>query len=411
MTSSDGPPPIETHIVRPSAGPSPPGAHPFLRRSLAGLALASIVAIAAPWIAIDRISSFGPWIANTARIGLGPGAVAWLEDRVYGVEDRWNRVVRHGERPRAYWRMPPSPPPPTASAPEAAAEDEVSFRPVDVGPMLPRVAAAGDGVWVPVDDPERPDEKPILYKTLIHPDAARPWAEVFVTAIDLRRVHVFAVAGSESPEALTAEGRGYARSAVIPRERQGTLVAAFNGGWRSEHGQYGMEVDGVVLVPPKDKACTIAAYDDGTIQIATWTSISSERARTWWRQTPACLYENGSRHPGLSREEAWAWGAAVNGETIIRRSALGLDERRGILFMGVSNATSAAAIAEGMHHAGASDVAELDVNWSFPKFVVFRHDAAGELVAEGLFAGFVVDKDEYVRGRARKDFFYVAREP
>jgi hypothetical protein len=375
--------------------------------------LASVVAIAAPWIAVDRISSFGPWIANTARIGLGPGAVAWLEDRVYGVEDRWNRLVRRGERPRAHWQMPPTPPPEAGSArEEAPAEDEISFHPRDVGPMLPRVAAAGDGVWVSVDDPERPEGTSILYKTLIHPDPARPWAEVFVAAMDLRRVRVFAVAGSESPEALTAEGRGYARSAVIPGERQGTLVAAFNGGWRSEHGQFGMEVDGVALVPPKDKACTIAAFDDGTIQIATWTSIASERARTqWWRQTPACLYEHGSRNPGLSRAEAFSWGAAVDGETIIRRSALGLDEQRGILFMGVSNATSAAAIAEGMHHAGASNVAELDVNWSFPKFVVFRRGASGELVAEGLFDGFVVNKNEYIRERARKDFFYVAREP
>src|SRR6202043_2783080 len=155
-------------------------------------------------------------------------------------------------------------------------------------------------------------EESILYKTLLHPDEARPWAEVFVVAIDLARVDLFSVAGSEEPEALTPDGRRYPRTAVIPKERQRSLVAAFNGGWKTDHGQYGMEVDGVVLVPPKERACTVALYDDGTLRIATWTAISGDRARLRsWRQTPPCLYENGSRHAGLLGAEAWAWGAAV----------------------------------------------------------------------------------------------------
>jgi hypothetical protein len=206
------------------------------------------------------------------------------------------------------------------------------------------------------------------------------------------------------------EGRRYARSATIPATEQGALVAAFNGGWKTEHGQYGMKVGGVVLVPPKDKAWVIAVYDDDSFRIATWTAVSGEEERMrWWRQKPACLYENGSPHAGLSRSEARAWGAAVGGETVIRRSALGLNPDHRVLFMGVSNATTAPALADGMHHAGPLDVAELDVNWSFPKFLVFRRGAHGQLMASGLFDGFVFDKDEYVRKRSTKDFFYRLR--
>ena len=62
-----------------------------------------------------------------------------------------------------------------------------------------------------------------------------------------------------------------------------------------------------------------------------------------------------------------------------------------------------------MHHAGAFDVAELDVNWSFPKILVYKKNAAGELEASSLFPNFVFDKDEYVRKRAPKDFFYLTR--
>jgi hypothetical protein len=387
--------------------------HRLLRLPRALLAVPSFVVFAGLWFAIDRVPALGPWIANTARYAVGPRAVAWLEDRAYDAKDRSNRLLRRGERPKSYWQPPLLPAPAPTSAEELPLDGGSPFHPLDVGPMLPQVSASGDGVWVPVPDPERPDDEAILYKTLLHPDAARPWAEVFVVAIDLARVDIFSVAGSEEPEALTPEGRRYPRPAVIPRAREGGLVAAFNGGWKTDHGQYGMEVDGVLLVPPKERACTVAVYDDGSLRIGTWTALSSDRAQMRsWRQTPPCLYENGSRHAGLLGAEAWAWGAAVGGETIIRRSAVGLDERRGILFVGISNATKAAAIAEGMHHAGAFDVAELDVNWSFPKFLVFRHDAHGEIVATGLFDGFVFDKDDYVRSRARKDFFYaVRREP
>ena len=349
-------------------------------------------------------------MANALRSALGPRVVAALADLVYDVEDRWNRLVRHGEQPKAYW--PPAPPAPATSTTAAPASGEpgVAFHPGDVGPMFPRVAAPGDGVWVPVADPEHAGEAPILYKTLIHPDVTRPWAELFVVAIDASRVRLSAVAGLEDPEALTPEGRRYTRRAIIPATEQGALVAAFNGGWKTEHGQYGMRVDGVVLVPPKDKACVTAVYEDDSLRIATWTAVSGEEERMrWWRQTPPCLYENGSPHAGLSRSETRAWGAAVGGETVIRRSALGLNPGHRVLFMGVSNATTAPALADGMHHAGASDVAELDVNWSFPKFLVFRRDANGQLMANGLFDGFDFDTDEYVRKRSTKDFFYVLR--
>ena len=70
---------------------------------------------------------------------------------------------------------------------------------------------------------------------------------------------------------------------------------------------------------------------------------------------------------------------------------------------------TAPAIADGMHHAGAHDIAELDVNWSFPKFLVFGRNAAGALEASSLFAGFVFTKNEYVRQRSARDFFYLAR--
>lgn len=390
--------------VCPPSAPAGPFTRPRLRALLVRTFAIGVVLSAIGLLVLASFPLAAPRVANGLRRVIGAGSVAALEDIVYGGQDRWNRLVRRGEPPKSYWEPPVQPIHPESEEPALPA-----FRPEDVGPMLAKTAAPGDGLWSPVEDTEHAGEAPLLYRTLVHPDPARPWAELFVVAIDLARVRLNSVVGAEQPEAKTPEARAYRRTAVIPEDARSSLVAAFNGGWRTEHGQLGMKADGVLFVPPKDRACVVAAANDDTLRIAPWAAVASEESQwRWWRQTPGCLYVDGAPNDGLS-QNAWAWGAAVSGETVIRRSAIGLAPKGDVLFMGVSNATTAPVLAAGMHHAGASNVAELDVNWSFPKFLVFHHDETGKLVAQSLFAGFVFDKDDYLRKRSEKDFFYLAR--
>jgi hypothetical protein len=81
----------------------------------------------------------------------------------------------------------------------------------NVGSFDAKVAARGDGVWVTVPGSERPAAVPIVYKTLLHPDRKRPWAGLFVVALDLRQLDVYAVAGTVDPESTTTPGRACAR--------------------------------------------------------------------------------------------------------------------------------------------------------------------------------------------------------
>lgn len=94
---------------------------------------------------------------------------------------------------------------------------------------------------------------------------------------------------------------------------------------------------------------------------------------------------------------------------MIRRSAIGLDAAGKVLFIGVSNDTTARALALGMQHAGASNVAQLDVNWSYPKILVFPRAASGRRIAQSVFKGFVFRSDDYIARPAPRDFFYVIR--
>ena len=389
-----------------------------LATSLSGLALVGVVGL---WIAVNRVAWLGPYVADGLRAVIGVDAVASLEDFAYRVQDRVNRVWRRGEKPRAYWAVPsgaheraPAPIPLLAAPPAPAADEEIPpFRPRDVGPVLKEWSAPGDGEWVPMTDPDRPDDAVSMMKTLLHPDKSRSWAEVFVVAIDLRRVRLHLVAGTKEPAATEDAALEMVRPGVIPEEHRARVLAAFNGGFKTEHGQYGMFTEGTLLVKPRPGTCAVAAYDDGTMRVATWDKLEQNASSMlFWRQTPVCMYENDVLHWRLSDPTlARKWGATLDGETVIRRSAIGIDRSGQILFVSISNHTTARVIADGMHHAGAVTVAQLDVNYSYPKFVTFeRKKAPGEeakRIAIPLADGFEFSEDEYIREKNRRDFFYV----
>lgn len=398
------------------------------RRRFARVAVIALAAAfgsgVALWIAIHQYDWMGPLVANTLRSIVGPDAVAKLEDIVYAAEDRVNRVTKSHDAPKAYWTVPkaaaaPSPaagaqnlaPAPSAAA--AAPSGPAPFHPKDPGPALKQWSAPGDGIWVPIADPRRPSEPPYMYKTLLHPDANRGWAEVFVVAIDIPRVDVFLAAGSQEPKTDDPKTETYERLAKIPAERHEELLAAFNGGFMTEHGAYGMKVDGVRLVRPKPNACTLALYKDGSMRIGTWKKLADGEAdMTWYRQAPECMYEASKIHPGLTAGGGLKWGATLDGDTVIRRSAVGLSEDRQILYVSITNHTSARVLADGLRHAGAVDVAQMDVNWSYPKFVLFEpRGASPDRKAVALASGFEFSEDEYIRKKARRDFFYLVRKP
>jgi hypothetical protein len=389
---------------------------------LAGAFFAPPVLVLGLWLGVHRIPGVAPFVADSLRVVLGVDGVARLEEFVYGMEDRFNRVWRGREKPKAYWTVPPVAPapvlphpapvlppqgPPPPPAPDA--NDGVSlFRPADVGPVYASSSAPGDGQWVVLPDGTSPEDAR-MYKTLLHPDDTRSWAELFVVALDLRRIRLYLVAGTQEPQATAKDALDVQRPGRIPEDQQATVLAAFNGGFKTEHGHYGMATNGVTLVPARDEACTIAYFKDHTLRIAAAAKLIDQLEDTlWWRQTPACMFENGKMNPRLAGGFDKRWGSTLDGETVIRRSAMGLDASGTTLYVGISNHTTASIIARGMRHAGAVDVAQLDINYSFPKFVTYRSSGESrQRLAVSLAEGFESSENEYMRKASTRDFFYV----
>jgi hypothetical protein len=371
-------------------------------RWMMGATIVGAALVASTWVGIRTLPWFGPMLADGLRSMIGSENVTTLEEVVAGVEDRVQAATSTGN----VRSLSDSTPPELLSNHSAseAAFAVSSNRPVDFKPLHAKVASKEDGVWQPV--PLRTGDSSSIYRTIVHPDPERPYAELFVFALDLSKLRVHAAAGSIEPKSQN-DMPGVERPGLVPEAYRADLVAAFNGGFKVEHGHFGMMVGGTELVAPRAKSCTFAELADGSLQISTWSSIAADPANFgWWRQTPGCMLEDGVLHPGLRVADSKNWGATLEGKTVIRRSAVGLGADRKTLYVGISNSTTARALADGMQRAGASTVAQLDVNHSFPRFLLYKNDAEG-LSAQGAVKGLLYERDEYLGRASTRDFFYV----
>lgn len=398
----------------PSGDSSPRRRKKRLGAWLVGLSAVAILGVAVLWVLVHSVPWMGPLVANALRSILGTDRVAALEDFVYAIEDRVNRVVKSEEPPKSYWKVPPkADPPPVAvaavsSVPLPESEPPRIFSLPNPGPLHDGLAAEGDGVWVPMVDPRRPDESARTLKTLIHPDKSRGWAELFVVAIDLETVSVELVPGYQEPRTERPEAADYPRPAKIPESAYPNLLGAFNGGFMAEHGHYGFLLDGVVFLEPKPDSCSVVRFRDGSYDVATWSKLAERQSEMLWaRQGPWCMVEEGTLHPSLQGGHNRKFGATLDGNTVIRRSAIGINREKTVLFAGITNHTTAKALAVGMKHAGADVVVQMDVNWSYPKFVTYEPDAAGKLHPIALAEGFEFNDKLYLRERSMRDFFYL----
>jgi hypothetical protein len=386
----------------------------------------AILAFAVLGVLVQRATWAGPAVANGLRAVIGDRAVARLEEAWAGVQDRALRLLRRNEPPRELedaWPegAPAAPQPahptaaspvmpsPDASTPAAAAPPRPEFDVEALTPPFPEVAAAHDGRWLPILDPERPSAPALMLRTLIHPDPERSYAELFIVVMPASEIALRLVAGTEEPESDNPDVEWLEPRGLIALADEPQLLAAFNGGFRARHGHHGMLTGGVTLVPLRAGLCTISAGADAPLRVGTWHARDDVRPGAWYRQTPPCMLEAGVLHPGLANPESRQWGSTLEGETVIRRSALALDREGRLLYVAVSNYTTARALALGMQSAGGWTVAQLDVNWSYPKILTFPRDTAGVRRAASVFAGFLFNRDEMLRRPSPRDFFYVVR--
>ena len=251
----------------------------------------------------------------------------------------------------------------------------------------------------------------VMARTLISPDSKRPYAGVALVRMDLSKVQLHMMPGSLEPSHSLQVVRAFPSLGMVPVGDQRNLVAAFNGGFKTINGHYGMMVNGVTLVEPRPNMGTVAVYRDGHVQIGAWgKDILPSADILAFRQNCPPLIDAGVLNPDLVVDNRNEWGYTGNTD-ITWRTGLGITEDGRYLIYAVGNGTSAMTLAQVLKEAGAYSAIQLDINQYYAHFETYQpinsSSAKGfKFVAERLLDKMINEVNIYLTPNDR-DFFYL----
>lgn len=275
---------------------------------------------------------------------------------------------------------------------------------------LLKPALPGEGVWVPQEGAPAPyTSLPLVAKTFLRPDPARPSAIVTFMQYDTRFVRLHMIAGTTQP----GGPRGVYGPGVIPTaDQQGNaLLAAFNGGFMYADGQYGMKVNNTMYAPPQPGDATIAVTNTGQIMMGAWGVDSrltlNNPDLAAWRQNVFLLIDHNVINP-LTRDGS-LWGLTVLNQpwAYTWRSGLGLTAQ-GTLIYAEGNLLSPYTLAQALHAAGAVMAMQTDINLFWVRNFLYKRQQDGTLQITKLDPAMYGTGTEYLTSTFR-DFFYLTR--
>jgi hypothetical protein len=421
--------------------------NPRFRRLFLFLAIASLVLFFAGGFSILKFRpDVGAKAAASLRLVIGNRGVAQLESAVFTFQDATIRQVNKlgileaqapwqsaaGQGSLATHPQTPTPRPtapatvpsldtitptlePTAevgTVPAVTPATPTSIpgptpSPTPAGWSLPDIqpfgSLAGEGQWQPYIT--HPDGAIAGLRTFLQPDPERPHAIVAVVAFDLAQVELNYVLGSEEPS-LPGGPRGFGR--IPPEDKEpGKLLATFNGGFLATHGQYGAMSSGIVALPPKNLAGTVAMNNDGRVQIGVWgTDIDPAGDYAAWRQNASMVVHQGEINERVYNGSIITWGGSLDGAIVTWRSGLGLSADGQVLYFLAGPALSMPILAQTMRTVGVHNGILLDVNPFWVHFAAIQADGE-DLHADPLFEEGMETKPDRYLFQSQRDFFYI----
>lgn len=315
-------------------------------------------------------------------------------------------------------------------------DPEIGWPPAPLSPIV-KPALPGEGKWIVLDnDPfigETPGAPAAFVTTFLRADKARPQTRIYCTLWDPRQIALHMEAGTVEPVSATGE----AGPGVVPRTPEviKNLVGGFNGGFQAIHGEYGMQADGVLYLPPKPYAASVIENRDGSTSMGSWpASTDVPDSILSFRQNLTALVEDGVYNPW---GRTW-WGGTPKGwhdEIHTTRSGVCMT-KEGFVGYFWGNDISADVLAEGMILARCSYGVHLDMNPGLAGFEFYNVERSSDFKPlgrplqpdweyEGTFKDlpdFHVRARRMIKGmshmnfpqyihRDARDFFYLTRRP
>jgi hypothetical protein len=317
--------------------------------------------------AVDRLRA-APWF--------GDERIQWLKAVVFTAADIWRAHFARSPVTQDRGAGPPTAP--------AAVDAEAGWPPAAMVPIA-TPALPGEGQWSTLDGdafvtPTPTGTAPPLVTSFVRPNVRRPDVVVYVALWDPRRIALHIEAGTSEPVGAGGEhGPG-----IIPRapEVMGHLVAAFNGGFQTRHGAFGMRADGMQYLPPRPYAATVMDLRDGSSAFGVWPdSIAVPDDVDSFRQNLTALVQDGRINP-WGRD---AWGGAPPGwpdQTHVTRSGLCLTENSFVAYF-FAPTISPDDLGRGMLAARCRFGMHLDMNSHHVGFELYNVAPAGRLEPVG----------------------------
>lgn len=278
---------------------------------------------------------------------------------------------------------------------------------LDLSPVPPNpafTALPGEGQWHSVSLGLFPSRDVMAY-TFVRPDSSRSFAIVSLVKMDTTSLALGSVAGTVEPGGKVGKyGTGRVPKSIV---QDGSLVAAFDGGFQYRDGAYGMVVGDKTYLPLKNDLGTIVGYKDGSIKIFNYTGQYLGGATAFVRQNGPLLIENGAITV-TNPDSRQTWGRVVGADTFTWRSGIGIT-KKGELIFAAGNNLSPLTLAQALIAAGATNALQLDINPHWVRFNIFNSTGSGQYDSAPLNKEMTDGAKEYLNGY-QKDFFYVYKK-
>lgn len=356
------------------------------------------------------------WAVDTVRAvsWIGPAPIAWLEEKTFALRDEAHKAMFKMKSDGDVLAKESEVPAPAAILDTSEASADLGHWPPPPIKSMWKTPEAGEGEW---RTPKQTWAKKVseaaptaFYETFVRVDEERPYAKILLVAMDMRQLDLGMEAGSEDPKPLTGPpgvGRVPRDPNVFPR-----IAACFNGGFKTEHGNYGMMLNKRVLLPPQPGAASVILTKDGRVGMGSWGSNTTiggiqdveKDDIVSMRQNLDPLVDSDKVNPSNRGQ----WGFVLPG-TSMQTERTGLCvTNAGHLVYAWGEETSATSLGKAMKAAGCIYGMHLDMNPHHTGFMYTTINAfkGKDYKSELLTTKMGIDTDRYLL-YAPKDFFFM----
>ncbi len=352
------------------------------RRRLPGVRLALVVAIVAACIPVGL--SYAAILRAPGDAALDQRTVEWFRD---------NGFTPLVDRSESWWlwRNLPSTTATITKLPTPAIT--TTSITASAGSQLPHAVAPtllpslpGEGTWTIAarDSSGRPQ----IATTSFRPDPSHPSLVAGVAWINSSTTKLTLIAGTRQPGGGSGPAGGH-----VPTAALGSLLAAFNSGYKMKDTAGGTLIEGRSTRTMVDGIATLAIRPDGTATVGEWgTDLTTAQGYVGLRQNLHLMVQNGAVVDGVTTNAGGRWGTVRN-TLPTWRSGLGVTASGDVVYVG-GNHLTLGVLAEALVRSGAVTAMELDIHRGMVTFNLFTHQPT--LTGHKLLPDMTTPADRYL---------------